>query len=249
MPNGTEDRDRHSDTGTSPIELVRGFVRTTLDDALETLVKRAREGEDEGEVERAFGRVREVRRLRRAIDTLAKGPTPAREPAVPVYLVSAAFLAHSFSLLTQTRDEHLVYATGPEDGKELFALTRLVEFDLAEKSPGRAVPDPRSQIVALSKLDQCEERLLATFHSHPAGVTEPSDTDLSTQKRLEEMRYPAIGAVFSRDGFIRFYSVDRPFRVVVSGAGCKKVEERLFRLDAAGPKSLFRKVVDRVSRS
>jgi proteasome lid subunit RPN8/RPN11 len=160
----------------------------------------------------------------------------------PSYLVSASFLHEAFDALTKTGDEHLVYATGPEDGKKLFALTRLVTFDLAEASVVGAAPDPASQLKALAELDRNGERLLATFHSHPgkgAGATAPSGVDLSTQEGLEKLGYPAIGVVFSRNGFVRFYAANRDFRVVVSGSGIESVEERLFRLADANPRALF----------
>jgi hypothetical protein len=250
MPDQDTDRDRRLPDDRPPAELVDEYLRETLTGALGTLSARAQDADDDDEVERAFGRVREVRRLRQAVDAMARGVTPAT--AVPVYLVSATFLAHSFALLTRTPDEHLVYATGPEDGKQLFALTRVVTFDLAEKSRAHALPDPRSQVEALMELDRGEERLLATLHSHPdegSSNAAPSSTDLSTQANLERMRFPTIGIVFSRDGFVRFYSVNRPFRVVVSGAGCERVEDRLYHITAARPQSLLQKVVNRVCRS
>jgi proteasome lid subunit RPN8/RPN11 len=184
--------------------------------------------------------VERLRGLRSAVATLAEGVDPVALP--PLYLVSSSFLREAYGFLTETEDESLVYATGPEDGRRAFALTRLVTFDLTQASAVHAEPDPGSQLQALTELEENGERLLATFHSHPgkgAGATTPSSTDLATQEGLEKLGYPAIGVVFSRNGFIRFYSQNRPFRVVVSGTGIEPVEERLFRLDEVKRRSFF----------
>jgi proteasome lid subunit RPN8/RPN11 len=226
----------------SPEQLVDGFLQETLAGALIELDAQARGMGDDQAVERTYTRVRELRRLRRAVESLAHGVTADTGGAV--YLASASFLAEAFRTVTPTPDEHLVYATGPEDGKRLFALTRLVTFELAERGIAHAAPDPASQIAALTELDRSEERLLATFHSHPGkgpGATTPSSVDLSTQAGLEKMGYPTIGAIFCRDGFVRFFSVNRRFRVVVSGAGIEQLEAHLFHLTEVAEKSLRHK--------
>ena len=140
----------------------------------------------------------------------------------------------------------------PEDSKQAFAITQLVTFKLAEKSRVGATPDPTSQLAALTELDQRGERLLAVLHSHPgrgAGATMPSSVDRATQDGLEKMGYPTIGAIFSRDGFVRFFSVNRRFRVAVSGAGVEPAGDRIFRLADVAPKTFLQRVVSHVSRT
>ena len=87
---------------------------------------------------------------------------------------------------------------------------------------------------ALAGLDAAGELFLAMFHSHPgddADATCPSEEDLRTQERLERADYPTIGAIVSRDGHVRFYGVNRRFRVAVSGDGYEEVGDGLFYAD------------------
>jgi len=213
----------------APDQLLDKYLSERLTTSLRYLVQQAWRP-SEYSLDGIVDIVEQLRGLRSAVATLAERAAP--EALAPLYLVSSSFLREAFGLLTVTEDERLVYATGPEDGASSFALTRLVTFDLANVSVVGAAPEPRSHLESLTELEENGERILATFHSHPGnGATTPSSTDLATQEGLEKLGYPTIGAVFSRDGFIRFYSQSRPFRVVVSGTGIETVEEHLFRLD------------------
>jgi len=231
-----------------PEQLLDGYLLKRLHGALDELGELAQGTLDEKAVEGAYARVKELRGLRRAIVSLVEGEKSETQPSV--YLVASSFLRIALRLLTRTHDEELVYVTGPEDGKRLFALTRLVRFALSEKGVAHAEPEPSSQTAALTRLDKRQERLLAAFHSHPgrgAGATAPSSVDLSTQKNLERMGYPSIGGIFTRDGFVRFYSAKRRFQVIVSGADCERVGEHLFRLKRITPKPLLRRLIKHAS--
>jgi hypothetical protein len=234
----------------SPERLLTEFVERRLDTAAAELREKALATPENWAVEQAFSDVMELRRVRQAVDALARRRTAS--VVEPLYLASASFLKTTFESLTVTPDEHLVYATGPEDGKQAFALTRLVTFELAEQSPVCAKPEPMSQLNALMELDRSGERLLAVLHSHPGNgedATNASSDDLTTQEGLEKMGYPAIGAIFSRDGFVRFFSVNRPFRVAVSGTGVEKVGDRVYRVGNDAPLSIVRRVVCHATRS
>ena len=151
----------------------------------------------------------------------------------PLYTISSRFLREAYESLTQTPDEGLIYVTGPKEGENIFVLSRLVKFQPAHVSQAHAEPDPLSQGSALERLTDEGQALLATFHSHPgngADATHPSGTDLATQDQLEQLSYPTIGAIFSRDGYVRFYSKNREFQVSVSGSGCELVAENVFRI-------------------
>ena len=224
-----------------PDQLIDRFLSEKLQATLDELRQQAWQTDGTEMREATYDRLKYFRQLRAALATLSRGE--ASSSLHSVYLVSASFLRDAFGALTKTRDEDLVYATGPDDGKRLFALTRLVTFDLAQRSIAHATPERTSQLRALMQLDKNEERLLATFHSHPgrgASATTPSGVDMSTQRGLEKNGYPAIGAIFSRDGYVRFYSVNRLFRIAVSGAGVEQVDDYLFRITDIESKSMFR---------
>jgi len=226
------------------------FLERALDGAAAEFGERAIGTADDGAVTQSYGRVMELRQVRQAVRTLARGVVP--DAAEPLYLVGSSFLMGAYNALTETSDEHLVYATGPEDGKRAFAISQLVTFELAEKSAVSAAPDPTSQLEALTELDRRGERLLAVLHSHPgrgAGATTPSSVDRSTQEGLEKMGYPTIGVIFSRDGFVRFFSVNRKFRVAVSGTGIEPAGDHIYRLSDVASKSFLQRVVSHGSRS
>ncbi len=211
--------------------LLEEHLRRMMKGALGELSEQAQKINDDTAVERAVTQMKDVRALRKALHELIQRQEGASNTAT--YLTSTPFLVAAYRVLTRTRNEHLAYATGPEDGKRLFTLTRLVCFRLAERSVAHASPEPVSQIKALTELDEKGERLLATLHSHPGtgvNATSPSSVDLPTQNRLERAGYPTISAIFSRDGFVRFFSVDRRFTVNVSGTGNRKIGEQLFQL-------------------
>jgi hypothetical protein len=223
------------------VRLIDGYLSENLSATLEELRQQAWETDGIEMPDEIYNRLKKLRKMRSAL-SIVKSHGGNADAGCFIYLISAAFLKSAYRSLTKTRDEDLVYATGPDDGERLCALTRMVTFDLAQQSVACAVPESTSQLRALLQLDENEERLLATLHSHPGQGPEqadPSDLDLSTQQGLEQNGYPAIGGVFSRDGYARFYSVDRPFRVVVSGAGVKQVDDCLFQIADLKPQSLL----------
>lgn len=151
------------------------------------------------------------------------------EPEEPVYLASSLFLKESFNLLNQREVESMHFVTGPEiDGVKL--LDHIVNFTLEKQSVVYAKADSKDMASALVNLAQCEHRLWGYFHIHPgmgACSTLPSGTDLALDRLLDKGGYKAIGAVFSRDGFIRFFS-SRSFKIQLYGKGVEKVNERLY---------------------
>ncbi|RLC89222.1 MAG: hypothetical protein DRI37_04340 [Chloroflexi bacterium] len=154
--------------------------------------------------------------------------------SLPVYLTSASFLARAFRVLARKRHETIVYVTGPEMGGNLFVLTRLLPLKLAQRGIAHARADLKHQVRVLTALEEAGVRLLGMFHSHPGSgpeATAPSLTDLRTQESMEQGGYVTVGAIFSRDGYIRFFSHQRPFHVHVAGNGITQIEENLFQLD------------------
>jgi len=229
----------HTGGSSSAARPLRKFLEEGLEEASRALI-RCLKNDDELGVLRAFRKLGRLFKLRRALASLAAAV--GRERSVPLYLTSAYFLREAYKSVTATRNESLIYVTGPEDGKGLFVLSRLVPFRLARASRGYASPEPSSQLDVLTKLDDGGQRLLATFHSHPgygSGSTYPSGVDRSTQEQLERVGYVAIGAIFSRDGYVRFYSKNRPFRIAVSGKGCEQIGDHLFRISDATYKDRF----------
>lgn len=215
---------------------VEDFIEGVFERRLKKLEGAFRAG-DKGDVETAYERAREVLTARTA---LRRAPQLVEEEKTPVYLTEYRFLKDAFQFLTQTDEEGFCLATGPELNGRLFALTRRLEPKLERQSAAGAEPEFGSLSETLTRLDNDQGgRLTAYFHSHPgkgAGSTRPSGVDRSTQERFEGGGYPAIGAIFSRDGYVRFFSCRRQFRVKVSGTGGEEVEDRVFKLSESESK-------------
>jgi len=71
---------------------------------------------------------------------------------------------------------------------------------------------PRDTHRLLILLETFGHRLVGHAHSHPGtgpNATRPSGIDENFQRRLENGGHSAIGAIFSRDGWVRFFRLDR----------------------------------------
>ena len=97
----------------------------------------------------------------------------------------------------------------------------------------RVEADLRSTHRLLIKLEQFGHRLLAHFHSHPgrgSDSTHPSGTDRAFQQRLEKGGHVAVAAIFSRDGYVRFFRLDGNFQLEIHGSGIEECEDNVYRL-------------------
>lgn len=157
------------------------------------------------------------------------------ESEVPVYILSTMFVQDAFRLLTQGPEEDLRFATGLVTGPNILAVTRLLQFDMKLRSVIAAQGDQASVTRVLIYLHNHDHKLFMTWHSHPGsgkGATTPSSTDIDFHRRLELGGYPVIGAICSRQGYVRFFSYRRAFKVSVYGKGMEVIDEQhsIFRL-------------------
>ena len=147
------------------------------------------------------------------------------------YLASSLFLMDSFELLNQREVESLHFVTGPQIG-ETRVLDRIVDFRHEKQSAVYAKADTNAVREALIYLSRYEFRLWGCFHIHPgfgAYSTFPSGTDMTLDRLLDRGGYECIGAIFSRDGYVRFFS-SKAFEINIYGNGVEKVDEKVFRL-------------------
>jgi len=165
-----------------------------------------------------------------------------RAPAVPLltdgpgqtsqiyrYDISSTTLAEAHAYLTQrlpgrrTEPEFMLAVTGIEvDG--VRTLERLIEVKMDHQSFGQASFDMGAFTKIALALYEHDQHLHAVFHSHRfGGVPAPSGTDTRLQDILEEA-YPAIQAVFSEDGYVRFFANKRRFAIEIHGTGVRPVD-------------------------
>jgi len=148
------------------------------------------------------------------------------------FLVSSLFLWECFRELTADSREQFFFITGSEiDG--ILTLDQKCGFEHVVRTVIGVEGEFKSTHALLCKLERFGHRLLGHFHSHPGngtGSTVPSPTDRGFQERLERGGYPTVAAIFSRDGYVRFFRLDHNFELHVHGKGVEEVEPNVFRL-------------------
>lgn len=147
----------------------------------------------------------------------------------PTFAVGTKFLYDCYEYLTSMgKNEVFHYVTGMRLGNVL-TLDNMQKVKLKEQSYCGAVTEEQSTAEAIITMDKFGHTLHATFHSHPVGITQPSTTDLDDLRGLFQGGHKLIGAIFTMDGFIRFYS-PLPFELIIYGKGVEKINENFYKL-------------------
>jgi hypothetical protein len=174
-----------------------------------------------------------------AIKLLSDNKAKAQaETSVPNYLISSWFLADCWAFLTSNPHGHerLHLVSGIKLSPRERTLDRLVKVSLSGQSAVHASAEQHDLSTTLIELDErWGHSLHGLFHSHPgkgASATLPSSTDFATHRRYETGGYPLIGAIFVLDGFVRFFSEDKPFTITIYGKGVSQHDEHVFKINA-----------------
>lgn len=153
----------------------------------------------------------------------------------PRFVVSSMFLDQCFRDLTADANEQFFFITGSEvDG--VGVLDQKVEFAHQRRTMLGVTGNTSATHRLLIRLEQFGHRLLGHFHSHPGlglSATHPSGTDEAFQRRLETAGYPTIAAIFSRDGYVRFFRLTGAFELTVHGEGVEDLGQHTYRLAGA----------------
>ncbi len=162
---------------------------------------------------------------------------PRPQAAVYAYSISSLILAQAHTYLTQhlpgsSQEPEWMLAVSGLNHDSVRTLEHLIGVRLASQSAAQASFDMQDFTRVAVCLYEHGQALHAIFHSHRfAGPPHPSATDDRLQRILEEGGYPAIQAVFSEDGYVRFFARNRRFVIEVQGKGVKPVD---------GDKNLYR---------
>jgi proteasome lid subunit RPN8/RPN11 len=167
------------------------------------------------------------------IRTQIKPALPETAARPSIFLANSLFLHECFAMLTRTEAEDVHAVTGSVIGN-LRTLDRIIPLQLSLQCSVGAEAENGSLADAFIRLNDFGLLPLAYFHSHPGyGVqaTQPSGTDRQTQETMEKSGSEIIGGIFSRDGFVRFYSNRKVPNVRVLGKRVKKVEQNVYKLE------------------
>ena len=163
-----------------------------------------------------------------------------------VYKAGTLFLHECFKYLVSSSDEVMHLVSGVKLDENLYTLDRMAKIQF-EANIGSAKANIKDLFSKLNEMDdKYGHPLLAVFHSHPGigkSGTFPSGIDRNLQTSLEKNGYKTIQAIFSRDGFIRFFSNELPFKIELFGKGIQKLEgqsnEQIFKFEDGGIQNVF----------
>jgi proteasome lid subunit RPN8/RPN11 len=157
-----------------------------------------------------------------------------RHKASPTaHLMSSRLLVDCYHQQCKVPTETIHYGIGSHCGKMLY-LEQTVATPLESSSAVHANADDSFSHQLLGQGEQHGSVLVCYFHMHPGrgpGTTRPSGIDTNYQERLEAGGYRAIGCIFSRDGYLRFFSNQLKYRVIVTGKGIDHVKENIYKIN------------------
>jgi proteasome lid subunit RPN8/RPN11 len=159
---------------------------------------------------------------------------PAAGNSIPTYLISSWFLADCQRQLIDTAKGHerLHFVTGMRTDN-VRTLDRMVPVALETSSAIHAAADQLAANRILIEMDEWGHSVHGLFHSHPGAgprATHPSSTDYATHERYEQGGYPLVGAIFVKDGYVRFFSKASDFTIKIYGQGVEQVDENIFKI-------------------
>lgn len=185
------------------------------------------------EADRLYTELVQTNRLRQTVEEINLH-LQAEQDLVATFLVGSTLLQSAFSILSKTPTEAIVYASGHRFGN-LLTVEGLAELELEASEYVYASADAGFTGRLLADFEERGQVLTCYLHAHPGkgpSANHPSQIDLACQSRFEQGNYPTVGGIFSRDGYARFFSNEKPFRVIVAGKGADRVETNLFKITA-----------------
>ena len=153
------------------------------------------------------------------------------------YIVSSRLITDCFYMLdTDSINESIIDISGFQINKVTIFMERIEKIDIDYKNPFYAKSDLISTYKTLMKIEHFGGILAGVFHIHPGNgpnsIT-PSLTDVNDQAKRENVGYLSIGCIFSRDGWLRFFSKNIKFSINLYGNGVLKYENDLFKITRA----------------
>ncbi len=148
-----------------------------------------------------------------------------------IYVVSSLFLRDCFNYLNKKPVESLHLVTGPQIGSYSI-LDRMIDICMDVQNVVTAKGEECSVRKELIQLSEYDHKLHGCFHIHPGnGVISitPSQVDWKLQSTFDRGGYKSIGAIFSRDGYVRFYG-SHDFTIQIYGKGVEIKDEKIYQL-------------------
>ncbi|MGZ5527446.1 MAG: hypothetical protein ACXWJB_02130, partial [Limisphaerales bacterium] len=87
---------------------------------------------------------------------------------------------------------------------------------------------------ALAEILDKGNRLHVMAHSHPGrgvGATHESSIDVNYLGKIQRAGADVVGIIVTRDGFVRFFTVTKPFQVWIQGSGVTQVDDYVYKIE------------------
>ncbi len=158
-------------------------------------------------------------------------PTNQSHTPEPRYQVSSLFLKESWEYLVSApcRSERLHLVTGTVTAEGIRVLSSMQKLEFRDQSPAYVCAGHRNAHQTIISLDKDFGHLvLGMFHSHVssgARSTSPSSIDTAFLERMSKLGCDCLGAIFSTDGYVRFYSLN-DFELDIYGKGLVKTQDK-----------------------
>lgn len=150
------------------------------------------------------------------------------------YLIWSRLLYECFEYLNRDRhNESLIDISGVKFNDH-YSMEQKDVLKHEKQSSVYARSNLQSTFQTLMKIDSYGGLLTGVFHIHPGmgpDSVHPSAVDINDQRRRENIGMKAIGAIFSRDGYIQFFADRIQFSVNITGKGIIDHGNNLYRLE------------------
>lgn len=158
-------------------------------------------------------------------------PAYASESMVARTIFSSLTLRQAFRICSASADEAMVFVVGIETARGTRYGLSVVQVGHTSQSPVSAEAAMVDSHRLSIRAHEAKHPIVAILHTHPgrgAGATTPSAIDLRTHTAWEQA-WPLVGGIFSRDGYLRFFSAGTPFEVEVCGNHMERVGDGLYK--------------------
>jgi len=180
------------------------------------------------ELSRVAEKLTQVTRDARALASLGTPEDGTRQR----FVFSSAMLRESFRYCVSRPEEGMHFILGIEHEGMLIG-THIVPFPYEYRSVAGAAGVHQATHKICIQAHETGHYAIALVHSHPGSgidANHPSPTDRRTQT-LWECGTRLLGGIWSRDGYLRWYTNELAFAVNVEGNQIERVEENVWKIE------------------
>ena len=141
-----------------------------------------------------------------------------------LFVMDSLLLADCVKELKYDGKEKMLLLSGILLEERGIVLVNRIHRPQLESSPAHVRHKPGELISIARQIEPYGPKIAAILHSHPGrGIPSPSSDDREFQRAMEELGYRSIAGIVTNEGYIRFFSENLAFDLLVLGRRAKKV--------------------------